>query len=460
MQNDADDLDAIRINIPLSRVETVEKVEMVSFAGLISVTFDPKSSSIATDGGSTERLPSITENKEDGILVETAQDKQVLQVGVLRKDFEWEDVMSYVNKAKASASNSSVDWPGSRVYIDVDPQACNSSEQSDSKLSHLVKSVSYSLGLDATKEIWSASGFLLFPQLSHIISVTKAHVYRLVASYYGHLAVNTECFGFWSKSITGGDIRYRIPQARIKAVKPHDRGGARGHSLVFEIHGRHDLRLGFSTEKKRDEAIVQIHRFISLSQEHYTSVSSPTTLTPVPSRTSLGDENPTQKCGQSLDQRSENMISSSHNDATSHTAHHAMTSPLRSPTSILAPLSRLPSTVRKQHMPHALKSILPKAINLPEDVLFSMPSMHFVCLTIGSRGDVQPYIALGRGLQKEGHRVTIVTHEEYKKWITDFRLEHRTAGGDPAALMKLSVENKVCKARLQSVTVIVRRPWN
>ena len=73
-----------------------------------------------------------------------------------------------------------------------------------------------------------------------------------------------------------------------------------------------------------------------------------------------------------------------------------------------------------------------------------MPSKHFVCLTIGSRGDVQPYIALGKALQKEGHRVTIVTHEEYKKWVTGFGIDHRTAGGDPGALMKLSVENKVC----------------
>lgn len=117
--------------------------------------------------------------------------------------------------------------------------------------------------------------------------------------------------------------------------------------------------------------------------------------------------------------------------------------PSRNATSILAPLSRVPSTIQKQHVPHAIKSILPKAINVPEGVLLSMPSMHFVCLTIGSRGDVQPYIALGRGLQKEGHRVTIVTHEEYKEWVTGFGIDHRTAGGDPGALMKLSVENKV-----------------
>lgn len=56
---------------------------------------------------------------------------------------------------------------------------------------------------------------------------------------------------------------------------------------------------------------------------------------------------------------------------------------------------------------------------------------------------MQPYIALGLGLQKEGHRVTIVTHAEYKEWVEGFGIAHRTAGGDPGALMKLSVEHKV-----------------
>jgi hypothetical protein len=157
MQDDTDDINAVRINIPLSRVETIEKTSMVSFAGLISVTFDPKSSSDATDGGPTGHPPSIVENKEDGTLIETAPDKQVLQLGVLHKGFDWDNVMTYVNKAKASASESSVDWPGSRVYIDVDPRAGNSPEQTDSNLSGLVRSVSYNLGLDTAKEIWSTS---------------------------------------------------------------------------------------------------------------------------------------------------------------------------------------------------------------------------------------------------------------------------------------------------------------
>lgn len=91
-------------------------------------------------------------------------------------------------------------------------------------------------------------------------------------------------------------------------------------------------------------------------------------------------------------------------------------------------------------LPPAVQLNMPKAINLPREILTSMESLHFVCLTIGSRGDVQPYIALGLGLIKEGHRVTIVTHGEYKEWIVGFGINHRTAGGDPGALMKLSVD--------------------
>jgi hypothetical protein len=44
-------------------------------------------------------------------------------------------------------------------------------------------------------------------------------------------------------------------------------------------------------------------------------------------------------------------------------------------------------------------------------------SLHFTFLTIGSRGDVQPYIALAKGLMEDGHRVRIATHGEFREWI-------------------------------------------
>lgn len=67
--------------------------------------------------------------------------------------------------------------------------------------------------------------------------------------------------------------------------------------------------------------------------------------------------------------------------------------------------------------------------------------LRITCLTIGSRGDVQPYIALCKGLIKEGHECRIATHGEYKEWVEGSGIEHREVGGDPAELMQICVEN-------------------
>jgi sterol 3beta-glucosyltransferase len=58
------------------------------------------------------------------------------------------------------------------------------------------------------------------------------------------------------------------------------------------------------------------------------------------------------------------------------------------------------------------------------------------CLTVGSRGDVQPYIALCIGLKKDGHRCRIASHPEYREWIEAYGIEFSAVGGDPAELMK------------------------
>ena len=44
-------------------------------------------------------------------------------------------------------------------------------------------------------------------------------------------------------------------------------------------------------------------------------------------------------------------------------------------------------------------------------------SLRFTFLTIGSRGDVQPYISLAKGLMADGHKCRIATHGEFKDWI-------------------------------------------
>jgi sterol 3beta-glucosyltransferase len=44
-------------------------------------------------------------------------------------------------------------------------------------------------------------------------------------------------------------------------------------------------------------------------------------------------------------------------------------------------------------------------------------------LTIGSRGDVQPYLALAIGLQRAGHRVRFATHAVFESWVRGYGLD-------------------------------------
>ncbi|KAF5597576.1 glycosyltransferase family 1 [Fusarium subglutinans] len=60
---------------------------------------------------------------------------------------------------------------------------------------------------------------------------------------------------------------------------------------------------------------------------------------------------------------------------------------------------------------------------------------------VGSRGDVQPFIALGTELQKHGHRVRIATHDVFADFVRQSNLEFYPAGGDPSDLMAYMVKN-------------------
>ncbi|KAL2107237.1 hypothetical protein VUR80DRAFT_5525 [Thermomyces stellatus] len=67
--------------------------------------------------------------------------------------------------------------------------------------------------------------------------------------------------------------------------------------------------------------------------------------------------------------------------------------------------------------------------------------LKITCLTIGSRGDVQPYIALCKGLLAEGHKPRIATHSEFKEWIERHGIEFANVEGDPGELMRLCIEH-------------------
>lgn len=66
----------------------------------------------------------------------------------------------------------------------------------------------------------------------------------------------------------------------------------------------------------------------------------------------------------------------------------------------------------------------------------NVPPLNILIQIIGSRGDVQPFIALGRVLKGQyGHRVRVATHPTFKRFVEENGLEFFSIGGDPAELV-------------------------
>ena len=56
--------------------------------------------------------------------------------------------------------------------------------------------------------------------------------------------------------------------------------------------------------------------------------------------------------------------------------------------------------------------------------------MRILLLTLGTRGDVQPFLALGRGLQRAGHEVTVCASSSFAPWITGLGLGYAHLNND------------------------------
>lgn len=71
-----------------------------------------------------------------------------------------------------------------------------------------------------------------------------------------------------------------------------------------------------------------------------------------------------------------------------------------------------------------------------------IPPLQIVMLIVGTRGDVQPFVAIGRRLQEYGHRVRLATHANFKDFVLSTGLEFFPLGGDAKVLADYMVKNK------------------
>ncbi len=62
--------------------------------------------------------------------------------------------------------------------------------------------------------------------------------------------------------------------------------------------------------------------------------------------------------------------------------------------------------------------------------------MRITIITIGSYGDMHPYVALGLGLQAAGHNVCLATHADFKPFICSRGLDFFPIEGEPTLMLK------------------------
>lgn len=85
------------------------------------------------------------------------------------------------------------------------------------------------------------------------------------------------------------------------------------------------------------------------------------------------------------------------------------------------------SPIEKEHVDPA--QVIPQHLNI-------------AMLIVGTRGDVQPFLAIGKRLKERGHRVRLATHANFREFVTSNGLEFYPLGGDPKVLAGYMVKNK------------------
>ncbi|KAF8717122.1 hypothetical protein HU200_026237 [Digitaria exilis] len=72
----------------------------------------------------------------------------------------------------------------------------------------------------------------------------------------------------------------------------------------------------------------------------------------------------------------------------------------------------------------------------------SVPKLKIAMLVVGTRGDVQPFIALAKRLQEFGHYVRLATHVNFRTFVKSAGIDFYPLGGDPRIMAQYMTKNK------------------
>ncbi len=272
-----------------------------------------------------------------------------------------------------------------------------------------------------------------------------------VAPARGHIILTPRYICFWRRANVGADIKYRFAVRDVKGAEAAPSSRLRMHALDIHIHGQEDLHFEFWKKDARDLVVERINELVRLPTPPGTGAETPQSAdmpstapdsaseassATVPTSEQQGPLQQWQQVrGMKLEDKDFEVNPALVADGTASTLTHA--------AKVLAPPPDL--LLYPKAMSDEALSYMPFVANRPWQARTGwnarLTPRTFTMLTIGSRGDVQPYIALALRLMEDGHKCVIVTHDEFKKWIESYGIEHRQAGGDPTALMKLSTDH-------------------
>ncbi|PKA52784.1 Sterol 3-beta-glucosyltransferase UGT80A2 [Apostasia shenzhenica] len=108
-------------------------------------------------------------------------------------------------------------------------------------------------------------------------------------------------------------------------------------------------------------------------------------------------------------------------------------------------LVQVPSDIEPATLDLRAETVVPEVVDdEPCEVtdIPYVPPLQIVILIVGTRGDVQPFVAIGKRLQDYGHRVRLATHANFKEFVLTAGLEFYPLGGDPKILAEYMVKNK------------------
>ncbi|KAK8660291.1 hypothetical protein V6N13_051219 [Hibiscus sabdariffa] len=102
----------------------------------------------------------------------------------------------------------------------------------------------------------------------------------------------------------------------------------------------------------------------------------------------------------------------------------------------------IPTDMKPHTLDYVVYSEAPEKEDMDTTDIPNIPPLQIVMLIVGTRGDVQPFVAIGKRLQADGHRVRLATHANFKDFVLTAGLEFYPLGGDPKVLAGYMVKNK------------------